>query len=159
MSPRVGYSGLQIALHWIVVLLVAVAWFSSEDMGKALRNRIEQDLTGLQGATPHTIAGGIVFAFILWRVFVRLRRGAPEPEGEGLQKALAAWGHRALYVLMIATPAFGAAAWYGKIRDMGEFHEIAGQALVILALGHAAVAAWHHFVRKDETLKRMLAPK
>ena len=70
----------------------------------------------------------------------------------------AVWGHRLLYVLMLAVPALGAAAWYGGIEDAGEVHELAGNALMIVALGHAAVALWHQYVRRDGTLTRMLRP-
>ena len=157
-SPK-AYSRMQIALHWIVALLIAAAFFTHEDMDRALRERIEQGLTGMDGATLHTIFGGMAFAFILWRIVVRLRRGAPEPEATGVQLAAVVWGHRVLYLLMIVTPALGAAAWYGKLPDLGEVHEVAGQALVIIALGHAAVAVWHHVVQKDGTLKRMTRPE
>ena len=154
-SPT-SYSRLQIGLHWIVAILIAIAFFTHENMGRALRQRIEQDLSGMEGATAHTIAGGLALVFILWRLVVRWQRGAPEPEGSDLQKTAANWGHRALYLLMIAAPVLGAAAWIGKIPALGEVHEVAGQALVLIALGHAAFALLHHFVQKHNTMRRML---
>lgn len=156
MTEPTGYSKIQIALHWIVAILIAAAFFTHEGMGRALRDRIQQDLSGMEGATAHTILGGLAFAFILWRVVVRIRRGAPEPEGSAIQQSAAVWGHRVLYLLMLIAPALGAAAWYGKIPALGEVHELAGQALVLIALGHGLVALIHHFVQKDGTLRRML---
>ena len=149
------FSRLQIWIHWIVAALVFAAFFTHEGMGDALRERIEQGLTGMEGATPHTVLGGIAFAFILWRIVLRWRRGAPEPEGSGQQLTAAIWGHLLLYLLMIVVPAIGAASWYGKIPNLGEVHEVLGKALVLIALGHGAVALWHHFVMKDGTLRRM----
>lgn len=159
MASPEGYSRLQIALHWLIALLVAAAWFTGDGMGRALRNRIEQDLSGLDGATTHTILGGLAFAFILWRMIVRWRRGAPDPEGSPLQVTAATWGHRVLYLLMLLAPALGAATWYGKISDLGDIHAVVGQALVLIALAHAAVAVFHHVVQKDETLRRMIRLK
>lgn len=41
----------------------------------------------------------------------------------------------------------------------GDIHEIVGWAIVILAALHAGAALLHHFVIRDKTLKRMLAPQ
>lgn len=150
-----GYSRLQIALHWIVAILIFGAFLTHEGMGRALRQRIEQDLTGLDGATYHTILGGTAFLFILIRMVLRLMRGAPEPHGPPHVQLAAKWGHRLLYVLMIAAPALGAAAWYGKIATLGEIHEVVGQALVLLAVAHLIAAILHRVLWNDGTLERM----
>lgn len=150
-----GYSRLQIALHWIVAVLIFGAFFTNDGMGRALRQRIEQDLTGLDGATYHTILGGTAFLFILIRMVLRLKRGAPEPHGPPHVQLAAKWGHRLLYTLMIAAPALGAAAWYGKIATLGEIHEVVGKALVLLAVGHLIVAILHRVLWNDGTLERM----
>ena len=34
----------------------------------------------------------------------------------------ATWVHRALYLMMIVTPALGAAAWYGGVEIAAEIH-------------------------------------
>lgn len=158
MSVIQGYSRLQIALHWIVALLIFGAFFTHDGMGRALRQRIEQDVTGLEGATWHTILGGLAFAFILVRIVVRLRRGAPKAHGSDLVVRAANWGHRLLYALIIVAPALGAAAWYGHVSDLGDIHEILGKALVIVAVGHAVVAIAHRLIWKDGTLTRMMKP-
>mgnify|MGYP001555622822 CR=1 FL=1 len=44
------------AMDWLIAVLIAAAWFTHEGMERALRLRIEQDLTGLDGATVHTAA-------------------------------------------------------------------------------------------------------
>lgn len=157
-TPRTGYSGLQIALHWIVAFLIFGAWFTSDDMDDALEDRVELGLTGFEGATLHTILGGTAFAFVLIRLIVRLRRGAPEPHGSPAIRMAATWGHRLLYVLMIATPALGAATWYGKFEGLGEIHEIVGNTLMIVAIGHLLMAMLHQALWADGTLMRMFAP-
>ena len=158
MTRRTGYSTLQIALHWIVAVLIFAAFFTHEDMGDALEARIEQGLSGFEGATLHTVFGGLALAFVLVRVLVRLKNGAPEPHGSPMVQMAAIWGHRLLYGLMIAAPALGAATWFGKLEWLGEVHEVVGQALVLLAVGHLIMAIVHQVLWSDGTLARMTRP-
>lgn len=44
-------------------------------------------------------------------------------------------------------------------RIIREVHQLAAYALVGLASIHAFAALWHHFIRKDTTLWRMLSGK
>ncbi|WP_413719937.1 cytochrome b [Silicimonas sp. MF1-12-2] len=159
MANRTGYTGLQIGIHWIMALLIAGAFFTHENMGAALRQKIEAGIVGPGTPTPHTILGMLALLFVIWRIVVRLRNGAPEPHGSHAVVAAAKWGHRLLYLLMVAVPVGGFVAWFFGLRDVGEIHELAGKALVILALGHAAAAVWHHVAQKDGTLRRMTRPE
>lgn len=158
MSVRQGYSKLQIALHWIIAVLIFGAFFTHDGMGRALRQRIEQDLSGLEGATLHTMLGGAAFLFILIRIVVRLRSGAPEPKGPPMVQLAAKWGHRLIYALMIVAPALGAASWYGKLPALAEVHETVGQTLVLVAVAHILVALLHRVLWDDGTLMRMFKP-
>lgn len=156
-GSRTGYSGLQIALHWLIAVLIVIAYFTGDDMDDALRARIQSGATGIEGNTLHVWIGGTIFTLVLIRIVVRLASGAPGPVA-GTSPALAAaavWGHRLLYVLMVAAPALGATTWYLGIRDLGEVHELAANALMLVALGHAVAALWHQYVLKDGTLTRM----
>ena len=161
MAHTAGYSRLQIALHWIIAVLIVAAWFTHEGMGRALRTRIETGATGFEGNTLHVWLGGAAFALILVRIVVRLVQGAPGPvpgNPEWMQMA-AHWGHRLLYLLMVAAPALGAAAWYGGVKAAGELHETAGGLLMLVALAHAVVAIAHQVVLKDGTMDRMKKPR
>jgi len=160
MSRKTGYSGLQIGLHWLVAILILAAYFSSDGMGQVLRERVASGATGTEGNTPHVWLGGAVFALVLLRIVVRLIQGAPgAPPGTApWLEAAATWGHRLIYLLMLATPALGAVTWYGGVRAAGDLHEWAGTALVIVALGHAVVAILHEAFLSDGTLQRMFSP-
>lgn len=155
---RTGYTRLQIALHWIVAVLVFGAYFTSDGMGRALRARIEQGLTGFEGATLHTILGGLAFLFILIRLVTRWRSGAPASHGPELMQTVQTWGHRLLYALMFLAPALGAATWYGQIGSLGDLHSVVGQALIIIAVGHLVMAMLHQALWSDGTLMRMFQP-
>lgn len=158
MSARSTYSRLQIALHWMVALLISATWFLGDGMGRVWRNRIESGQSGLDGNTPHVWLGMVVFALVLLRLIVRLVQGAPAPV-PGTPKLLelaAHWGHRLLYLLMLVVPAAGMTAWYLGLRDAGEVHEVAANALMLLAIAHALAALFHHYVLRDGALHRMM---
>jgi cytochrome b561 len=159
MSPaRTRYSRLQIALHWLVALLILAAWWFSDGMGRVLADRLRSGDTGFTGNTLHVWLGSAVFALILIRIGVRLVSGAPAAltGTPPLLEKLGLWGHRLLYLLMVLVPASGAATWYAGVRAAGDVHETTSNLLMIVALGHAAAALYHHYVVKDATLRRML---
>ncbi len=157
MSTSDRYSKPQIVLHWLIALIIIFEWVSGDGMGRVLRARLESGASGLEGGTPHVWLGSVVFALILIRVLLRWVQGAPGalPGNSALMTRAAEWGHRVLYALMIAVPALGALAWFGGVNAAGELHETVANALMILALGHAVFAIWHHFIKRDGALNRM----
>ena len=161
MTERTGYSGLQIALHWLVAALILGAFFTKGRMEDALELRIASGATGTEGNTAHVWMGGLAFVLVAVRIVVRLRSGAPGPvAGTSPMMALAVkWGHRLLYALMVATPLTGALTWYGGIDALGDVHETVGQALMIVILGHILAAMLHEALRGDGTMNRMFSPQ
>lgn len=162
MATPNGYSKVQIGLHWAIALLIFGAFITHEEMHTAFDDRLASGVTpGPSDGTLHTMMGGLAFLLIIIRVIVRLRQGAPEaPAGTSEQLAKAAhWGHMALYAMMIGVPIGGMTAWFGGIEIAGNVHGIVGKALILLALGHAAMAIYHQFIVKDGALMRMFKPK
>ena len=156
MSAQPAYTRGQIALHWLTALFVVVAWFSHDAMEENFDRLID---TGREPyPTVHSIAGITVFFLVLARLWLRHRQGGPEPHGDGTQQQLAVWGHRLLYLLLIAVPLGGFLTWIVGLHGLNELHGLGGKALLIVALGHALVALWHQYVRKDGTLLRMMRP-
>ncbi len=157
MAAPAGYSRVQIALHWLTAVGVLVAWFTHdamEDIAKAAWEAGQEPFP-----TVHSVAGISVFFLVVIRLVLRARRGAPDPEAEGAMRTAAIWGHRALYLLLLGVPLGGFLTWIVGFHDLGEVHGLAGQALLLLALGHAVVALWHHYGLKDGTLRRMMRPE
>lgn len=150
------YSGAQIALHWMIALLIGANYLISEGMGDALDARLEGGVA--QGFTPnfHVWAGSAVLVLALVRLGMRLGRGAPQAAGEGLLHRVAGVMHWALYALMIAVPALGAITWFGGIDATGDLHVLAMNLLMALVLAHAAAALFHHYFLKDGLMTRML---
>lgn len=157
MTERTGYSLTQIILHWLTALGVIAAFLTHEAMEDALDRLLDAGTAPYP--TPHTIAGFTVFVLVAIRLGLRMRRGAPEPQGSGLQLQAAVWGHRLLYALLLAVPLLGFFTWIVGITGLSDLHGFLGESLMVVALGHALVAIWHQFGQKDGTLLRMLRPE
>ena len=155
MAARNGYSGLQIGLHWAIAILIPLAWLSSGGAEEAW-DAIE-DGAAAPGFVPHVGFGLAILALVVLRLIVRLRRGVPEAPGTpgSLQVKAADWGHRLIYLLMIAVPLGGISIWFGGM-DNGSIHGFFANVLMIVVLGHAAVAIYHHVVLKDGLIRRMM---
>jgi cytochrome b561 len=156
-APLTRWSRAQIGLHWGVALLILAAWATGEGMGQAFRARLAAP-DAFPGFTTHTLIGGTVLVLVVVRLLLRATQGAPDPvPGTSPRMAQAAtWGHRLLYVLMLGVPALGAAAWYGGLEAPAEVHETVGNLILFVAGAHALVALAHHYVLRDDTLRRML---
>jgi len=133
----------------------------------------------LQYFSWHKWAGVTVFMLVWLRLVWRLISPPPAyPEGMSLNvKRLASAGHVALYALMVIIPITGwlmssakgvPTVWFGvlplpdlisKDKALGELlqevHGTLSWIMVILIAGHVAAALKHHFIDKDDTLRRM----
>jgi len=167
-ADRPHYSKSMIVLHWTTAVFVFVAYLLSEGEQR------------VRDAPPmlHFAFGLAVLLLVVPRLISRALGGAPPLERAGgiwLTRA-AKWGHGALYLLLIAVPVTGsyaasrlgvqrsifgftlphiAAAVDGEPGLLAELHPLGGNILLVLAAAHAAMALWHHFVRHDNTLRRM----
>lgn len=127
----------------------------------------------------HMIAGLLILALYAARLAWRIGHRPPpaDPQIGPLMTRVARIGHFVLYVLMLAAPLVGVAVIFlrGRGIDFGvftvpsplaanrtaagsakELHELLAWGLMALAAGHAAVAIWHHRVRHDGVLLRMM---
>ena len=154
MKTTNGYSGLQITLHWVIAILILVAWLSGEGAEEAME-AVEKG--GTSGFVPHVAFGLTILTLVVVRLVIRLRRGAPAAPGTpgSLSVIAADWGHRLIYLLMIAVPLGGISVFFLGL-DVGEIHGLAANILMIVVLGHALMALFHQYVLKDGLLRRMM---
>lgn len=164
-----------VLLHWATLLLIGVllsAIFVREGVeARALRALL---------INVHKSAGVLVLVTAALRLFVRVlgRPQAATDDHPPLVRWLAGATHGLLYVLMFALPVLGWALSNAQghpvsvfgfvtlpnlvqededLSDLlGEAHETAAWALIGLVVLHAGAALWHHFVRRDNTLRAML---
>jgi cytochrome b561 len=125
----------------------------------------------------HIVFGAILAGVVVTRLAWRLTRHvALPPIDEGLVLAVARVTHWALYALLVVTVVSGINyAWArgdslfnvftipqmvpgerALVHQIGNWHALAANALLVVAGAHAAAALLHHYVLGDETLRRML---
>ena len=178
MTAPHAYSPAQKLLHWLIAVLIVI----QVPLAVAMTNVGEGPLQN-QLYEWHKSFGLVALALVLARVLVRLSRGAPAVEA-GLpawQKRAANLSHAALYGLIVLVPVLGWAgtsACCAPVKLFWSFpltlpisggmpvgerilgaHTLAAFALVAVIALHAAAAMHHHLIRRDGTLRRMLAAR
>ncbi len=166
------YDRSSIWLHWITALLVIALWC------------VGQTIDWFPKGTPRVAARslhicfGVILGVILgYRIWWRAGPGRRlPPAGRGAIQALATLVHFALYAVLVGTvvlgvanvwvrgdtlfnlfsvPAFdpGNKALRTQVEDL---HAWFANTLLVLAGLHAAAGLAHHFILKDNVLRRML---
>lgn len=159
-TPK-GYTLTQILLHWAVFLLVAFQLVFGEGMSASYRAELREGADPTTAAWVHFAVGLMILAFVLWRIAIKARRGAPAlPENEPAALKLAAnLTHLALYLLMILLVVSGGLAWFAGQRWAAEAHEILKPVTILLILLHVGGALYHQIVLKTDVMKRMGRPE
>jgi cytochrome b561 len=174
------------SLHWIIaaavlVLLALGAAFDRLDMYAAPDVAFYKAWMPL-----HKSLGLTVLLLMLLRWAWRATHGVPPYPASmsPLQQGLARWHHRVLYALLLLQPtlglaqssAYGAktlfwglftvpsiipAAWSRPATDVvrkntQDLHAVIGWTIAVLVLLHVSAALYHHLVRRDSILSRML---
>jgi cytochrome b561 len=170
-----SYTAIAKLFHWgmavLIVGLLALGFVMTD---------MELSPEKLQYYSWHKWAGVSVFALVWLRLAWRVMNPPPAyPNSMSkMLKALAHLGHVALYGLMIVIPLSGwllssakgvQTVWFGvlplpdlleKDKELGhllhEVHEALNFVLLFLLAGHVAAALKHHWIDKDDILKRML---
>jgi cytochrome b561 len=173
------YSATARTFHWITVAAVVVMvplGFTMAYRGNVL-NIWDDTTNNLYSA--HKLIGFTLLWVLLARLIYRLVRGAPPPEPtlESWQVAGSHVVHWLLYAIVIAMPILGwlGVSYYPALDIFGLFslpalvqpneeaaarvlsiHATLAFVLVALVAAHATMALYHHFIRKDNVLRRML---
>lgn len=160
MPDANAYSSTQVRLHWIIVILMAGQYLLHEGIAEAWEARLDGSIPNEPFPNPHAIVGMVIFALTLWRIVLRLRRGAPALPAEEPQslKVVAKITHLAFYVLLIGMPISGALAWVAGLEMPAEAHEVAAKLMMALIALHVAGALVQQFVLKTGVMLRM-SPK
>lgn len=177
-SLQKRYSATSIALHWLMLALIVAVYVCMDihdffPKGSAARNGLK---------TWHYMLGLTVFVLVWLRLLSRLGSAAPpiEPALPRWQARVATLMHVALYVFMIGMPLLG---WLtlsaqgkpipffgltlpallsedkGLAKQVRNIHETIATIGYFLIGLHAAAALFHHYIQRDNTLRRMLPLK
>lgn len=162
-------------LHWLMAVLI---------LGQAALGKYAHELSVSPEKLGLLVWHKSIGITLLFLALLRLawalsnRRPQSPPGTERWQVFAARASHVLLYVLMIAIPISG---WlYNSAKNvplrlfrtipwpslmdaneklapiLGEVHESLVAALLSLVAVHAAAALWHHFIRHDDVLRRMI---
>ncbi|OZA27554.1 MAG: cytochrome B [Hydrogenophilales bacterium 17-64-11] len=174
-SPAIRYRAPTIGIHWLMLLLFVAVYGSIE-----LRQLFEKGSDPREALkTWHFMLGMLAFALAWLRLAARLSGPAPasHPGLPGLQRLSSRLLHLALYVLMIGMPLTGwlvlsaagkpipffgleLPALIGEnkalAKQIKQLHETVGTIGYALIGLHAVAALYHHYIKRDDTLRRML---
>ena len=163
MRHPARYSAIQIALHWAVFALVLVQLLTGDWMAEYFRAlmRPEEGRPIMGNAVWHMVSGIAILIFMLTRLTLRFTHGAPPSKADspGWDKVLSKLNHWLFYVVLIAMPLVGMAAYLIPSRAMGELHENTVPVLLALVALHLAGVVYHQFIRKDGLIRRMTRPE
>jgi cytochrome b561 len=169
------YSALSIGLHWLMLLLF-IAVYATINL-RELYPKGSDPCDALK--VWHFMLGLSVFALLSLRLYARLSAPAPQitPQLVAWQLMVAKAMHIALYALMLVMPVLGwlvlSAAgkpipFFGLelpallaknkafASTLKEIHVFIGTTGYYLIALHALAALYHHYIKRDNTLKRML---
>jgi cytochrome b561 len=177
LSPIGRYAPAAIFFHWAVALLIVIAYAAVITKGYLPKGSAPRALS----MTIHEWAGTLALLLAVPRLLWRLIKGAPASlPGQGwLVRAGSAVVHLLLYLFMFAQPILGyltlnagghvltvpgldialpqfIAQDDATRRSIKDIHETLGNAFYWVIGLHALAALWHHYFRRDDTLRRML---
>lgn len=164
-------------LHWWMALLIVAAYVLVEFHGSFPKGSAPRNAM-MQG---HYWSGIAIFLLVWWRISSRMRGGTPpvQPPLGKFTATLSKLMHLALYAFFIVMPILGflTAAYDGKSvlipfteialpmpvaadKELGhqleEIHETIGTIFYWVIGLHVLAALWHHLIKRDNVLERML---
>ena len=176
MTVVVRYAPVLRRLHWLMAILVALGYLFIEQRGLFERGSAPRAAM----VQTHFWIGLTIFALAWWRLVSRRRHGAPPispalPRPQALVSGLL---HVALYGFLIVMPVLGlCTAWLdGKAlllpftdialpallapdealaHQVEDLHKSIGEIFYWVIGLHVVAALYHHFLRRDDTLRRM----
>ena len=182
-NTAVKWGTLAQTLHWGIMVLFVGMWLVAEQMQEMPQDATflglgKWDLYGMHKAT-----GMLILALVLVRVAWRFMNPTPSlgEQSTPLQKMAANLVHLGLYGVMLGMPISGylmsmagghSISFYGlfnvpdiigKNPDLGKFahfmHGAIWNVFTALIVLHILAAVYHHFMKKDMVLRRMLPGK
>lgn len=160
-----GYSPMQMALHWIVVVLVAFQFLAHAGIEESWRTFVRgnevADADAAMLTYLHITAGTLILVLALARIYLRLTRGAPSPPADEprLLQIIAEAVHGSIYLLLLLLPISGSVAWFLGVEAAGNVHGLLTNLLLGAIVLHIAGALFQHFVRRSDVLMRMFKPE
>ena len=174
--PGPRYGSAHRILHWGMAFLVLAAIALVEIKGLLPKGKLKYEIGFL-----HIQLGLLAFTLLWPRILWRITRPSPpvSPRLPRLQQTLAHVSHVSLYAMTAVLPLLGIVAlqsrgktveflgyvlptiadedkWLPYALSLRSDHELLGNILIGIICFHVAAAMFHHWIRRDDTLTRML---
>jgi cytochrome b561 len=159
MKNPSSYSRTQIALHWAVAVLVAAQYIFKDAISGAWDAiRAGETYAFDPLILAHVGGGGLILAFVGWRLALRIKRGVPAPPANepAPLKTLSHMAHWAFYAVLAAMAVTGSLAWFGGVTQAAQAHNVLKVALLALIALHVLAVPFHHIVLKNNVMRRMI---
>jgi cytochrome b561 len=169
------YAKPMIVLHWLMLLLLIAVFACIESRALFEKGTEAREFV----KNLHFMFGLSVFLLVIIRLGFKFSSPTPaiHPEPGFILKFLGKSVHIVLYILMIGMPIAGwltlsaagkpipffgleLPALIGENKALADeietIHKTVGKAAYFLIGAHALAALFHHYIRRDNTLRRML---
>lgn len=170
-DSRDKYGSVSRVFHWLMTLLILWQFLKLGDRISEGEHWIGQTLVPW-----HVSLGVLLFVLVVLRIVWFVRQYKQRPLHDPATASLVKSGHLALYVCMVLMPITGllymlgngyglkvfGAQWVAKgpeidwAASIGSLHSPLAWLTVILVLGHTAAALYHHYVKRDDIMRRMM---
>lgn len=162
-------------LHWVLAVLIVFQglWGAAARHLHTLSQHLQTALA------VHSEVGLVILALTLWLLSLRFVEGRRSGQGlSGVHARLAGLVHAVLYIIIVSQVLLGIV--FMGLLGMGlsvgpwnlalpmhpdpglafhqvlHLHALIALILALLVIGHSAAALYHHFVLRDDVLRRML---
>jgi cytochrome b561 len=175
-NTRERWGSLSMIFHWIIVVLI-IAQFVLANMAEHASLLGKLALLARHKSVGITILGLAVLR-LGWLAVNRGHNPSLPADLKGYERFLAHLTHKGLYLLLFALPLTGwvmssaknfPVSWFGYVTlpdfvapnealfdALEDVHGMLAGALMVLVALHVVAALAHHWVRKDDVLRRML---
>lgn len=170
-DSRDKYGSVSRLFHWLMTLLILWQFLKLGDRISEGEHWIGQTLVPW-----HVSLGVLLFVLVVLRIVWFVRQYKQRPLHDPATASLVKSGHFALYACMVLMPITGLLYMLGNgyglkvfgtqlvakepeidwAASIGSLHSPLAWLTVILVLGHTAAALYHHYVKRDDIMRRML---
>jgi len=160
-TASLSFSLSQRILHWLTAGLVFFNLLLPDGMNawnRSMKQTGAASAEQVAGANIHAYAGIAILALVAIRLLLRHIQGVPTAPSEEPQmfKLVAKVSEWTLYLLLVAMPVTGAAAYYLGYEGAGDLHADVLKAVLWVVVGlHVLGALTHQFYWKTNVLRRM----
>ena len=165
------YGSISRIFHWGMALLLGWQLLKMFDRINDGEHWVGQTLVPW-----HVSIGTLLLLLIVLRIVWALKQSGNRPEQNPATVLLVRAGHFLLYAGMLLMPLTGIAIMLGNgyglkafgmqlvargieypwLAGLGNLHVPLAWTLLVLTIGHIVIALFHQFVKKDDTLRRMI---